>query len=298
MHNKKLYMALAVVLLIAVSASYMYINAGQGLHTKKGVYIVVTFSSLYPDIREVVCKTDEVAYIAPPGVDPHEYLLSSQNVRSLKLADIIVSTAHAPFEVQIRKMKENGELKAELIEIINIPGIRLRNNPVLGTPNYHMPIYDPENYLIYMRYVVKILSEKNPACSKTYLDNYEKIAAEINQTTKSFRKLDIVAAAISPVAQYAVEWTGIRIKYLFQKEHDLPATPEDIASIEKAAARGELGAIITLQVSKKTPLMVKAEEIAEKYRIPLIRIPSPTEQKPMYVKIKEVVEQLKILQKS
>ena len=69
------------------------------------------------------------------------------DVAKLREADVIVSTTHAPFETQIVEMVKSGEIKARLVEILRIKGIKILKNPAISTPNYHWPIYDPSNYI-------------------------------------------------------------------------------------------------------------------------------------------------------
>ncbi|MET1100861.1 MAG: zinc ABC transporter substrate-binding protein, partial [Pyrodictiaceae archaeon] len=130
-----------VMLLAPAEAAYTY--------NDKGLLIVTTFPNLVWDIKQLVCKDDRVKSIVPLGVDPHEYQLTPSDIQLLAKADIIVSTAHTPFEEDIRSLTLEGKLYATLIEIPRIPGIRILRNPVTGQPNYHMLIYDPENYKIF-----------------------------------------------------------------------------------------------------------------------------------------------------
>lgn len=293
MHKKMIYLILIILAATALFALVfkpsLYTSKSGG---KQGLTILVTFPSLKPDIEQIVCKDDSVIALVPAGVDPHEYQLSPKDVQLLKTASIIVSTAHAPFESQIRRLVEQGELNAELIEIPSIPGIVIKKNPVLGTPNYHMPIYDPHNYIAYIEFVSTKLSEKRPDCRTIYEKNAQSIVSKVEEIVKGTVMHNITAAAASPLTQYAVEWAGVKVKYLFQKEHDLPATPEDIASIERAAANGEIDLLVSLRVEKKTPILKKVEEIANENNIPIIYVPSPLEPAPIYVKIGEVAEQL------
>ncbi|HIP25359.1 MAG TPA: ABC transporter substrate-binding protein, partial [Archaeoglobus profundus] len=99
------------------------------LGSAKGLTIIVTFPNLEEDIKLVAPK-DVIKSIVPVGVDPHTYQLTPDDIESLKRADVIISTAHTHFEMKIKKMVENGEIKAKLVEIPEIPGIKILKNPV------------------------------------------------------------------------------------------------------------------------------------------------------------------------
>ncbi len=292
MHKKMIYFILVILAVVASLIIYELTLPTTTKVEKEGLTIIVTFPSLKPDIEEIKCDEDSVIALVPEGVDPHDYQLSPKDVQLLKRASIIISTGHAPFESQIKSLIMQGEINAELIEIPSIPGITIKKNPIIGSPNYHMPIYDPYNYIVYINFVSTKLSEKRPECNTIYKEKTQNIVSKIEKIIEETKKYNITAAAASPLAQYAVEWAGVKIKYLFQKEHNMPATPEDIASIERAAAKGEIGLIVSLRVKEKTPILVKAEEIAKDKNIPIIYIPSPLELTPTYVKISKVADQL------
>ena len=103
--------------------------------SERGLYIVVTFPNLKYDVELITCKDDTVVWIAPPGVDPHSYQLTPKNVIDLKKADVIISSAHVPFELEIRDLVQRGEIKGILIEIPRIPDIKILKNPATGEFN-------------------------------------------------------------------------------------------------------------------------------------------------------------------
>ncbi len=263
---------LVVIILVALLSGYFLFRGGSP-QEKKGVVVAVTFYPLKPDLDLLVCGGDSVFSVTPSGVDPHEYQLTPSDVDNLRRADIIISTAHAPFELQIRDLVNRGEIRAILVEIPSIPGIRIRKNPATGQPNYHWPIYDPENYKLYMTYVEQQLEKLRPACTRTYRENLEKVLGTVTSIESTTKKLDICAVATSPAAQYAVEWAGVRVKYLLVKEEDLPATPEDVIRIENSLGSGECRLVVIVG-SMDTPLAQKALEIAAKYKVPYVSVPS------------------------
>jgi len=257
------------------------------------LYVLVTFPNLAEDLKQLVCSSDTVDYIATSG-DPHEYQLKPSDVEKLKKADLIVSTSHAPFEIRIRELWEQGLLKAVLVEIPRIPGIVLKNNPVLNTPNLHMPIYDPGNYEVFISNITSVLSALNPECSSVYASRAREVVERVRSIVAATPKLNLYAVADTPVVQYAVEWLGIRVKYLVVREHESEASPQDLAVIEKAIANREVGVVAaTSPVTSKASVWLV--EKAEQYGIPVIYVPSPIEQKSVVEKLEEVAEQVRRL---
>ncbi|MGB9785665.1 MAG: metal ABC transporter substrate-binding protein [Infirmifilum uzonense] len=290
----RLVFIILVALLLLVFSVYLLTQGKRTSETKSGLNIAVTFYSLKPDLDLLVCEGDNVFSITPAGVDPHEYQLSPADIEKLKQADLIVSTAHTPFETQIHELVTRGELKAVLIEIPEIPQIKIRNNPMTGQPNYHWPIYDPDNYKVYLSYVESKLEDLRSNCKSTYKSHLTLILNNITRIQDSLTPISVCAVATSPPVQYAVEWTGVKVKYLLQKEEDLPATPQDIASIEQSLASGECKLIVIVG-STSTPLAQKALELSGKYKVKYIVIPSPISPQSTLSKINEVVKILNSL---
>jgi len=273
--NRTILAVSAILALTVVAIFAVYLLAPkQPPQSKTGIVVAATFYSLKPDLDQLICSGDSVFSVTPSGVDPHEYQLTPSDVAKLRDADIIVSTAHTPFETQIRNLVSRGEIKAVLIEIPSIPGVSVKLNPATGQPNYHWPIYDPENYKIYMAYVERQLEALRPECAESYRANLKNLTEKVSTIENATRKLNLCAVATSPLAQYAVEWAGIRVEHFLVKEEDLPATPEDLARIESSLSSGECKLIVVVG-STSTQIAQKALELATRHSVPYIVIPSP-----------------------
>ncbi|ABL77531.1 metal ABC transporter substrate-binding protein [Thermofilum pendens] len=290
----------AVVVLVALGIGYLLLSPGLSPQAPRagGLKIVVTFYSLKGDIEYLLCQGDEVIPVTPQGVDPHEYQLTPSDVARIREGSLIVSTAHAPFEQKIKQLVETGELKSRLIEIPRIPGIKLLVNPSTGTLNYHWPIYDPNNYIAYINYTAHVMASLRPECASTYLSKASGLIANITSIERSAPRLNLVAVGSSPVVQYSVEWMGINVSYLLIKEADLPATPQDIATIEDAMARGAINVVVISKGLETTSAGKTLVDLASKYGKPVLYVPSPISSESTYEKILVVVKEVeKVLQK-
>ena len=116
-----------LALLTASLASTSLAALAEGGH---GLLIVVSFPNLAYDVELLACEDDTVISLAPPGMDPHDYQLTPSDVELLRRADLVISTAHAPFEVDIRRLVEEGRLSTVLVELPHVPGVRLLVNPI------------------------------------------------------------------------------------------------------------------------------------------------------------------------
>ncbi len=251
-----------------------------------GLNIVTTFSNLKDDVK-LIAPNDTVLSITKPGVDPHSYQLTPNDVEVLRDADVIISTAHTPFEMKIRELVNSGEIKAKLIEIPRIPGIKILSNPVTGLPNYHMPIYDPENYKIFLKYIAEELSKLNP--NGRYLERANEVCKEIDELVKKTKKFNCIAVADVPVVQYAVSWLNVSIKYLLLKEPDLPALPDDVRRVEEGIENGEVQVVVVTD-SKASKIL---KDLAREYGIPILYVPSPMTEGSTFGKLIKISNEVK-----
>ncbi len=271
-----------LLLTLIISATGVYAE-------HEGLLIVVSFPSIADDIKQLVCRGDEVVSLAPPGVDPHEYQLTPQDVEMLKHANVIISTGHTPFEARIRQLVEGGEIGAKLIEIPHIPGIKILRNPVTGTPNYHMPIYDPHNYARFIEYLAQVLSSLRPECAAHYHNHAKAIVHKVQQLIERAPKLNVTAVAANPMLQYAVNWLGIDVRYLIVREHGAQAIPGDVESAENAL--GSIAHIAIIMVPKD-PASKLLESIAKGHGVPIIRVEAPYTPSSILSKILSIYNQV------
>jgi len=289
--SKSILLVVMAIVIVAGLLAYLYMNNPTTAPTH-GLKIAVTFYSLKPDIDLLTCTGDVVFSITPAGVDPHEYQLTPADVAKLKEADIIISTAHAPFETKISELVRNGEIKARLVEIPSIDGIKILRNPATGNPNYHWPIYDPENYLIYIKTLSNVFANLRPECRDTYKTKESILESNVTAIIQKAPRLKVNAIGASPVVQYAVNWMGINVSFLLIKEHDLPATPQDIAQAKDLLDKGKASFIVATNDILASSLGEKLKELSSQTNIPLLLVPSPTSPESTLQKIKTVVDSI------
>ena len=239
-----------------------------------GLLVVVSFPNLAYDVELLACGDDVVISLAPPGVDPHDYQLTPSDADLLRRADLVVSTAHAPFEADIRRLVEEERLETMLVELPRVPGVRLLANPITGQPNYHMPIYDPGNYRAFLSYLAEVMAELRPGMASYYERARQAALKRLDELVRAAPKLNLTTAADLPVVQYAVSWLGVELSFLMVKEHGTPATPGDIMRLEEAFS----GRSVRLAVVCEPAAASASErllELAEEHQIPVLRVPSP-----------------------
>ena len=269
-------------------------DVGKASGGHEGLLIVVTFPCLKYDVELLASEGDRVVSLLPQGADPHEYQLTPDDVELLKRADLIISTAHTPFEIKIREMVDRGEIRAILVEIPRVPGLRLAKNPSTGQVNYHMPIYDPGNYRAFMTYLSGVLSDVRPEKADAYRSRLSDVLRRLDELLERAPRLRARAVADLPVVQYAVSWLGVEVCFLMVKEPGVPATPGDLVRIEEAMAGGDVDLVVLCE-----PVVSSASErlrdLASEYGVPVLYVPSPLRACSMLDKLSAVVEHAKSL---
>ncbi len=275
MNEKNVGMALILITVLTSLAILTPVNA---------LKIVVTFPSLEEDLK-LIAVNDTVESIKAFS---HEYQLTPRDVELLRSADVIISTAHTHFELRIREMVERGEIKAKLIEIPKIEGIKILKNPETHQKNLHMPIYDPKNYIVFLRYVAGELESMNP--KEDYRGKVEIVEDRLKGITN--KRLEAKAIADYPSTQYAVTWLGVNVTRLVVKEHDLPVTP-DVSEIIKSVKSGEITLVVVTKpvVSKQSQMLL---EIARENGIRVLYVESPLSKKSVLEKLKYISEQVDV----
>ncbi|MEM2382694.1 MAG: zinc ABC transporter substrate-binding protein [Desulfurococcaceae archaeon] len=284
----------AIVNAVALALVVLAIITQQALSQvviEEGLNIVVTFTYLGFDVEQLVCIGDRVIALVPSGVDPHEYQLTPSDVDVLRNADLIISTAHAPFELKIRELVNSGDVSSSLIEAPYIDGVKTLVNPSTGSLNLHAVTYDPHNYAVFLTKLAEEMSIHRPSCRDVYYSKLSQVLVKLVELTSSVRKVSGLAIGESPLTQYAVEWLGIEVKSFALIEHELMAPPSVLKEIEDSVKRGVVDYILVIEGSSSVAHSYLLE-LAEKYNRTVLRIPSPLAEGSTLSKLAKVVEQV------
>lgn len=267
--TKTLLSLVIALMLVYVNITQLDILAQENNRLK----IVVTFPFMVEDIKSMLCHGDEVFSITPPGLDPHEYQLTPRDVELLTKADLIISTAHTPFEAKIKELTLVKEIKAELIEVPSIPGLAFLKNPSTGIVNYHGMLFHGDNYVTFIRYVANALSNLRPQCSNIYNNKAEELIQSVKEISLSKPLRGFKAVVDSPVLQYLVVWLGAEVEHIVMVEHDVPIPPQDIDKVRETLQRSGENMVIIL--TEDSILRNILGELAQEFGVRTIVVPNP-----------------------
>lgn len=235
--GRKTYALGILIVFITVFSLYSIHNAESTYRQKT---IVATIPGIKSDIETLLegCNVS-ITTLVPPGVDPHHYNLDTKSVIQLSNALAVVSTGHAPFEIQLRELG----LRERLIEISNISGLTYYNIPGNGA-NIHMPIYDPDNYRLYITSLAYYLEEILPSCKNTIETNLYQVLVNLSKLEECrdlFSHTPGVAA--SPFTQYAVEWIGIDLRLILSSGEEASLSPHSLSYAKDLLANGAIAVV-------------------------------------------------------
>ncbi|AMQ17961.1 metal ABC transporter solute-binding protein, Zn/Mn family [Thermococcus peptonophilus] len=227
--------------------------------------VVATIGPLGSIVREAFPEVDVVVLI-PPGVDPHDYQMTAEQVELVQRASVIVTTGgHLPVERRMVELKENGEIagKILLVEDYKKYGFRyLKEHWYNEKDNPHGVWLDPYNAIAIAEATEEALIQSDPARENEYRLQFEAFKARVLGVVKAYRALinsDATAVIQMPPDQYALEWLGIKAAEALKPEEEVPAKGVDTL-VEKAK-----GADILVYGLDSPDQMKKAmTELAEK----------------------------------
>ena len=281
------YKLISTIVLIAI---FSLLGLSRIVSSESTILIIVTAPLLKGDVERVVCSGDIVVSLVPVGVDIHEYQLTTRDLELLKKASLIVSTGHTSFELKIRELVERGELSTILLDILEIPGLKLSKNPVTGQLNYHIPVKDPLNYMLFTTHLVEKLASLNPERAECYYSNYIKLLRELYTSILVHRGGYMGFAIVdSPHSQYYVEWLGFRVVWMLKYEEEMPVTTESLRAFRDLLSNSSVKVVF---VSEDFPYYSSIVEEASRHGALVVKTPSLTSSVSILDGLKQVVDQL------
>ncbi len=275
MERRVLLAAAAAALLAAALAAGVYSlhSGGGGAEGGGGLLVVASMPSLAGDARLLACSGDRVVSLLPEGADPHVYQLGQRQLELLREASLVVVVGKAPFEVKVLQLLPGDKVLA----VLRLEGLRLLENPVTGKPVYHMPIYEPGNYRVFMEALASRLEALRPGCAGVYREKLEAVMERLEGLEEARGLLGGRAAVGStPVVVYPASWLGLRVEWLLVPEAGVAASQE---SLERARQLLGEGAVAVVLVDSRGEPLTQADRrlaaMAAEAGAPLLRVPAP-----------------------
>ncbi|AEH25557.1 metal ABC transporter solute-binding protein, Zn/Mn family [Pyrococcus yayanosii] len=232
--------------------------------------VVVSLPPLAEIIKEALGEQIEVVYLVPPGVEPHQYQLSPDQVKLLEEAEVIVTTGHLPAEQRILELKEEGRIGGRVLGVKDYARFGFHYLPERWyghKANPHGMWLDPTNALAIAKAVVVALAERHPEMAGELWGSYERFETKVEGIMEAYSGIATGKRAIVelPSQQYALEWMGLEVIASIKPEAEVPARSlDELASLDAN--------IVVYDENTPEALKRAAKELSGRMGIPLTNI--------------------------
>ncbi len=289
--DRRVQAVIAVLILTLLVSAIGFLVLERSGVDKVGLLVVLLTPGFDDEVRALLAEGDEL-YVIGYGADPHEIQLSPSEVEVIRKADLIISMGHTSIDIRIEELKKRGEVKARILNLLEIPELVLPKLPQdqhneehhdhpeeLVGRNVHEPFYDPRNLIVILNKITSVLVELRPEKRNVYEANYERLKARLEEMIRNFegilggRKAIISTAEIQP----AIAWLGVEIvAYLVFDQHESPS-PRALERAIKEMEGGEVIIFVAVRCDGVCSLSSYAdkwlEEEAKERNATIIKVP-------------------------
>ncbi len=201
--------------------------------------IVVSFPAYDQVLKEAFPQAEVILLTRDAASDPHQYQLTPADLQllySLTEKDVIISTAHAPFELKIAELAKEGKIKAYVIDVRTFQLYLTGDNRLVkledeehGEVDHEDHEHGPVNihdHGIYPPNVFKLVEEVS---RRTGLQPNKEFLERLRALNATYCcRFGGRAVALTPTAQYLLHWLGFRDVVVLVKEPGVPPSPADL----------------------------------------------------------------------
>jgi len=259
-----------LALIILLTLALVPLN---GVSAQENVTVVATIAPIGSIIQEAFPGVN-VEVIIPPGVDPHDYQLTAQQVELLSKARVIVTTGgHLPVEKRIAELEKEGTVtgKALFVDDYMRYGFHYaKEHWYNGKDNPHGVWLDPYNAIAIAEATERALIEEDPANAVTYQRDFEKFRERVLAIVEAYKALapkNATAVIQMPPDEYAIDWLGIKAVASIKPEEEVPAI-----GVDRLVPTAEKSSLIVYGSDSPEQLKNAALELARKSGRPLAEI--------------------------
>ncbi len=195
--------------------------------------VVVTIGPLASIVEETFGSSVQVYTLIPPGVDPHEYQLTAEQVKLVKGAKVIVTTGgHLPVEKVMAELRREGDLNGQLLLANDYEryGFHyLRERWYHNGTNPHGVWLDPYNAIAIAEATENALISVDPSNAAIYRGDFERFRDKVLEIVKAYKPLLRNGSIViqQPPLQYVVAWMGVKVVGAIKPEEEAPALGVD-----------------------------------------------------------------------
>lgn len=255
------------------------------------IFVVTSNESLASVVKEVGGEYVEVRNITPPGVDPHLYEPSIQELLSLiSNASLILLTGphHYPVEEKIKQLSSEGLINALILDYKNYQKEGLKILEIDGAPNPHGYFFSLNGLKAIAKACTAELSRLMPDRSKYFeqrLNAYLDRLALIEDVTKHINVAGVKVVLADPVLQYVAHDLGLEVEGVLIHDHSVEPSPGEIIRVVRLVHEGEITLVLLSDMGAESgsAIMATLKENNVPYAlIPLLDFSDVPEVAPVY----------------
>lgn len=234
--------------------------------------VITSIAPIAEIVREAFGESVQVEYLVPPGVDPHQYQLTPEQIEKIQKADVIVTIGHLPVEEKIEELEKEGILKGKVLGIEDYQRYGFRYLPERWYNNKYNPHgiwLDPYNALAIAEATKEALKSRYSG-QNIFEAQYSLFKAKVETIILAYQKMNLSekqAIIELPSQQYALEWMGIEVIASIKPEEEIPAkSVDELLEIVKTVD------VIVYSADSPESLKNAALELSRKTGVPTIGI--------------------------
>ncbi|MEM3832729.1 MAG: zinc ABC transporter substrate-binding protein [Thermoprotei archaeon] len=271
------------VIIIIITMLMVTIFNSPVFASSQHVKVAVSLGVFVPIVKDIGGTYAEVFSIVPPGVEPHEFILTPGVINEASLADLIIIDGHIEWENKL--LDAVSQAKDRPINNFSLNLINYSSNmTILDMPsgsglygkNYHGYWLLPDNMKVIARLIYERLSSIDPAHSSYYNSNLQMFLDRVSFLENMLSKVRSLLNG-KPVVlgfleeDYIAYSMGLKVITVLSASESPTANPNAL-SLAYNMLKSEKGIIMVSDVAAEMPLYNSAVQLSKQTGAPLVTV--------------------------
>jgi manganese/iron transport system substrate-binding protein len=256
--------------LLALAVSFAAASEAAWAQARKPLRVVTTFTVIQDIAQNVAGSAAIVESITRPGAEIHDYQPTPLDVVKAQAADLVLWNG-MNLERWFERFFDNVKEVPSVVVTEGITPLGIADGPYTGKPNPHAWM-SPNNAVIYVENIRKVLAKQDPANAETYARNAAEYAGKIKALDEPLRKR---LAAIPDGQRWLVTSEGafsylardydLRELYLWPINADEQGTPKQVRRVIDEVRKNKIPVVFSESTISDKPARQVAKETGARY---------------------------------
>jgi manganese/iron transport system substrate-binding protein len=256
--------------LLALAVSFAAASEAAWAQARKSLRVVTTFTVIQDIAQNVAGSAAIVESITRPGAEIHDYQPTPLDVVKAQAADLVLWNG-MNLERWFERFFDNVKEVPSVVVTEGITPLGIADGPYTGKPNPHAWM-SPNNAVIYVENIRKVLAKQDPANAETYARNAAEYAGKIKALDEPLRKR---LAAIPDGQRWLVTSEGafsylardydLRELYLWPINADEQGTPKQVRRVIDEVRKNKIPVVFSESTISDKPARQVAKETGARY---------------------------------